>query len=423
MSAHNENGNGFFNKLKNNKFTAWVSRVYDKWLERGGADTKSVGAKYARRSHLISAVALVLCIVFLLSMFVIFGKDVSPTKMYDFFREVGAMGEIGEGEREEISYSLPTRNQSFSEFKRGFVVASDREIQVFNKAGYPTLTEQMSYSNPQIVASENTFLVYDLGGRGFSVYNSFEDIYVESREYPITAADMSEDGRFAIAAKAAKYNTEVIIYSAEGDAEYAYRRSDYAVALKYSPSGRYISLLTLDASEGEYIYTVTVLSAKNGEVVSHVTRSGSLPYSCYYLDGDRLALVCSDKLVIYNTKCEKVGDYEFPKGQLYRVAVSGKNIALMFIKDKVNMKSTVYIIDSSCEEKMDFDMYGEYFDMTLSSRYAYFSSEDGVVRFDLSGEAMQTYEINATNGKILILDPSRIMLCRPNMSYIIDSWS
>ena len=421
--AKNEDRKGLFERIKGTRLAALCVSVYDKQREKSGADIQSAGAKYARRAHLISAIALVLCIVFLLSMLVIFGKDVTPAKMYDFFREVGAMGEIGEGEREEISYSLPTRNQSFAEFKRGFVVASDREIQVFNKAGYPTLTEQMSYSNPQIVASENTFLVYDLGGRGFSVYNSFEDIYIESREYPITAADMTEDGRFAIAARSAKFNTEVIIYSAEGDAEYAYRRSDHTVALKYSPSGKYISLLTLDASEGEYIYTVTVLSAKNGEVVSHVTRYGSLPYSCYYLDGDRLALVCSDKLVIYNTKCEKIGDYEFPKGQLYRVAVSGKNIALMFIKDKVNMKSTVYIINSSCEEKTDFDMYGEYFDMTLSSRYAYFSSDDGVVRFDLSGDVKHTYEINATNGKILVLDSSRIMLCRPNMSYIIDSWS
>lgn len=333
------------------------------------------------------------------------------------------MGEIGEGEREEISYSLPTRNQSFSEFKRGFIVASDREISVFNKAGYATMSEQMTYSNPQIVTSDETFLVYDLGGRGFTLFNSFEDIYIESREYPISAAAMATDGRFAISASSAIYNTEVVFYDESGESLFAYMRSDYTVDMKYSPSGKYLALVTLDASEGEYIYTLTVLSTKNGKVVSHVTRSGRLPYSCYFMEGDRIALICSDAVIVYNSKCEKVDDYEYPSGQLYRVDASKEFIALMFIKDKVNMNSTVRILDSKGEEQVDFEMYGEYSDMVISSRYVYFASEDGVYRLNIHSPKLQFFELNATNGRILILDSSRVMLCRPNMAYIIDSWS
>ena len=412
-----------YRKMMSSKLAVKLLGEYDCRLTSDGVDLTHASAKRLKRAQLISVVSLLLCLVFLLSMLVVFGKDVGPASIYNFFREVEHMGEIGQGEREQISYSLPTRNQSFAEFKRGFIVASDREIQVFNKAGYATMTEQLGYSDPQIVSSENTFLVYDLGGRGFAIYNSFEDIYIETREYPISAADMSGDGDVVIVGRSSKYNTELVLYDDEGNREFAYMRSDHTVDCKFSPNGKRVALLTLDAADGEYLYTLTVINTKNGEVVSDVTRTGSIPYDCYYLDGDRIALVLSDSLVIYNNKCQKVGEFEYPDAQLYRVAVRDKQVALMFTKDKVNMKNTVYIIDNGGEQKKEYDIYGEFSDMMLFSRYLYFATEDKVMRLDVGSLKLQSVQMNAVNGKIVVLDSSRIMLCRPNMSYIIDSWS
>ena len=411
------------NKIKDSKIAQTISADFDARLSSDGIDTSDEMVKSAKKMSYAAVISLALCIVFLLSMFIAFGKDVGFKNAYYFFREVNLMGEIGEGEAQKISYSLPSRNQSFAEFKRGFIVASDREIQVFNKAGYSTLLEQMSYSNPMIEASADTFLVYDLGGVGFTLYNSFEDIYLENREYPISTAAMSGDGKFAIVGKSARYNTEVIFYDDEGKREFAYRREDFAIDCEYSENGKYFSLLTLDASRGEYAYTLTILNAKNGEIISSITESGNLPFSCHYMSGEKIAVVCQDSVFVYNNHGEKIGGYDYPSGKLQGVAASEKNLALLFVDDGVNMKNTLYILDSRGNLLKECEISGEYYDMTISSRYVYFSADDGVYRVDISSLKLEFSPVFATDGKILVLDNGRVMLCRSNISYILDDWS
>lgn len=415
------NFNGFKEKVRNNKMARKLASDYDKHLEADGIDVSHASAKNAKKMYFTGLAAIVLCIAILLSMLLVFGRDIGPLNMYYFFREVSLMGQIGEGEREQISYSQPTRNQSFSEFKRGFIVASDREVQVFNKAGYETLIHQSNYSNPMIASSKNTFLVYDLGGRGFTLYNSFEDIYSESREYPISAADMSSDGEFAIAGMSERHNTEIVFYDRDGKREFSYKRGDYAIDCDYSENGNHLALLTLDASGGEYIYTLTVINTKNGEIVSSAEGFRDLPYNCYYMNGDRIAVISDGAVVIYNNKCEEIGTYGYPSGKLYRISVNEKNIALLFTDDGVNMKNTLYIIDSRGKLEREIEIRGEFSDMTVSTKYAYFAAEDGVYRLDLGNGKLYFSGVEGTDGKIIILDGSRVMLCRPNMSYILDN--
>ncbi len=413
---------GFSKKIKENKIAKKLSSEYDGRLAAEGIESSHASARSAKRAHFVSFIAIALCIVFLFSMLIIFGKDIGPMNMYYFFREVRLMGQIGEGERAQISYSQPTRNQSFAEFKSGFIVASDREVQAFNKAGYETLIEQMSYSNPIVVSSSSTFLVYDLGGRGFTLYNSFEDIYLENREYPISAADMSDDGKFAVVGKSEKYNTEITFYDEDGKREFSYMRSDYAIDCEYSESGKHLALLTLDASGGDYIYTLTILNTKSGEVVSSVTEIGNLPYSCHYMSGDRIAVMCEDYIFTYNNKGETVGEYQYPSGTLCLTAVNERYVVLLFADDRVNMKNTLYIINSRGKVVMQQTVEGEFSDMAASSKYVYLAADKGVYRLDISSLKLQLVEMNAADGEILILDSGRIMLCRQNMSYVIDSW-
>ncbi len=396
---------------------------------RNGSASQSAAAeelytfsKSAKRAQFAGIFSLALLLIFLIPMIITYGREISFANMYNFVREVNLSGQIGEGERTEISYALPTRNQGFAEFKRGFIVASDREVQVFNKAGFSTLLEQTDYSDPKIATSENTFLVYDLGGRGFTLYNSFEDIYLESREYPISAADMASDGRFAVVGKSAKYNTEVTFYDCDGKREFAYMRSDYTIDCKYSLGGRSLALLSLDASDGEFVYTLSVLDAASGESKAHITRSG-MPYNCYYLDGDKIAVVLSDSVIVYNNSCEKIGEYEFPDGVLYRVAVSEKNIALMFTVDKVNMKNKVYILGTDGDVKKEYEIDGVFSDMKMSARHLYFASENEVLRLDISSMKLQSHKLSVADSRLVILDSTRVLLCGRNMAHVISVWS
>ena len=410
-------------RIKDSRVAEKLSSDYDANLSAEGIDSARLSAKRAKKAHFAGLISIALCVAILLSMALIFGKDISPMNMYYFFREVNLMGQIGEGEREQISYSQPTRNQSFSEFKRGFVVASDREVQVFNKAGYETSISQLDYSNPIVISSKNTFLVYDLGGVGFTLYNSFEDVYSESREYHISAADMADDGRFAVVGKSQRYNSELTLYDDEGKREFSYKRNDYAVACKYSENGNHIVLLTINTSLGEYIYTLTVISTRNGEVVSSVDAAGDLAYGVYYMNGDRIAVLCEGSLTVYNSKCEEISTFDYPTGELYRVSGNEKYMALLFTDDKVGMTNTLYLIDSRGALVRELAISGEFSDMVISSKYGYFATKGGVYRMDLNSGKLEFASVEGTDGKLIILDSARVMLCRTNTSYILDSWS
>ncbi len=99
-------------------------------------------------------------------------------------------------------------------FKNHLVMIDTSQVNLYGLSGYGVFSYPHEYRLPCITASENYFIVYDLGGYRFSVYNAVGCLY-ESKpcEYPITDAYIADNGTFCIVTGNQTYCSTVQVYN------------------------------------------------------------------------------------------------------------------------------------------------------------------------------------------------------------------
>lgn len=370
----------------------------------------------------VGIISIVALIALVLVVAVFGGKNMSFNGMYYIYRDVNAMGSVGTPESLRLDYTIPKKNQDFALFKNGLCVAGDTDIQIFNKTGNQTMTVSTACSDPEIAASRDYIVVYDIGGKSFYAYNSFVEIYSEKRDFPISKIALSSSGKLCVAGQSQAYNCEITVYDDSFNREFSYSRNDYAVDCEFDSEGRNLALCTMTSSDGEYLVTLTVLDTKKQEVKSSLEIDGVLPYECHYIGNDRIALICSDRVLIYNERLDLKGEYRFPSLELEYISVSDDKIALMFVNDRINKRYTAVVIDSKGKEKMEYGYQGDSSDMKLFGGYLYIAEDGGVLRVDVGSENESYAPLESSGGELIICDRDRVILAKESTAYILTSF-
>ena len=401
-----------------------IKKLKAKYKHKLAADgiCESAYSNAAAISWTVAIISIVAIIIFILGVAIFGGKDVSLDGMYYLYRDVNSMGSVGSGENTRLDYTIPKKNQDFALFKNGLCVAGDTDIQIFNKTGNQTMSVSTNCSDPEIAASNEYIVVYDIGGKSFYAYNSFAEIYSEKRDFPISRVAIADNGKLCVVGQSQSYNCEVTVYDDSFKREFTYSRNDYAIDCDFDSDGRNIALCSLTSSGGEYLVTLTLLDTKKQEVKAQLEIDGVLPYECHYIGNDRIALICSDRVQIYNERLDLKGEYRFPNLELEYMSVSSDGIALMFVNDRIKGQSTVVVIDSRAKEKMEYEYTGDSSDMALFGGYIYIAENGGVLRVDCSFRHETYAPIESSGGKLIICDKDRVILARESVAHVISSF-
>lgn len=395
----------------------YASRLEHEGIEDCAARRASI------RARSISIISFLLLLVLIVCAFAFGNESISLSGVYYMYREVDAMGDAGVGENRRLDYSIPVKNQDLALFKNGLCVASDAELQVFNKNGYQTLGVSLSYTDPKVLAFRDRILVYDLGGRGFCLYNSFTDLYSESREYPISAAAVSDSGIFAIVGKSQSYNCEVTVYGEDMQKMFSYSRNDYAVSCDIDAKGKHLALATLTSNGGSAASYVTVVDIKKQEAVANV-KVPSAVYECRYIERGRLACICSDRVVIYDTDLDVCGEYLYDMGELFSAScdIDGDGVVLMFSTDKTKKKYTAVYLNSKGKIKLEYGYTGDVSDIKAYDGYVFIADKTGVLRIDTDNSNEKTAQIESDGGKIIVCGKDKVILARRSVADVVDTF-
>lgn len=384
---------------------------------------ESAYSNAAAISWVVAIISIVSLIVVILGVAIFGGKDVNLDSMYYLYRDINSMGSVGFGENTRLDYTIPKKNQDFALFKNGLCVAGDTDIQIFNKTGNQTMSVSTSCSDPEIAASKEYIVVYDIGGKSFYAYNSFAEIYSEKRDFPISRVAIANNGKLCVVGQSQSYNCEITVYDDSFKREFTYSRNDYAIDCEFNGDGRNIALCSLTSNDGEYLVTLTLLDTKKQQVKAQLEIDGVLPYECHYIGNDRIALICSDRVLIYNERLDLKGEYKFPNLELEHISVSNDSIALMFVNDRIKGKSTIVVIDSRAKVKTEYEYTGDSSDMALFGGYIYIAENGGVLRIDCSFGHETYAALQSSGGKLIVCDKDRVILARESIADVITSFS
>ena len=365
------------------------------------------------------ACALALFCMLLVFALLFGGSIFSFNNVYYMFKDISYISSFSENRPSILSYSRPFTNQDFAIFKNGLSVAGDSEIKFFTSTGRATIIQGSEFSNPKVCSSDSTVLIYDQGRNTFKVYNSFVNIYSETLEYPISSAHMAPDGSFCIVTKSERYGSVVRIYDNKQRLESEFLRNDYIISVNMSSNGKHVAVVSLDASEGNSLATLTILERGKSKTKSSVEMLDFLPYSVCFTANDRVALVGSDAAYVYNLNSNQQSEYRY-SDQLVDMSVCDGGFALLFRDSGEDSMFALSVFGANGNHISTHKIDGQVSSLALQGNFAYLLMDGEVRRIDTLFGTVLRQELGIDNAKLLVLSSSELLACTDTAAYYIS---
>lgn len=391
-------------------------RIFSSLIEKEKSLAVYEGPESSEESKLaygfgVARVMAVILLVVLLVATLLFGSGtISYEKVYYMFKDIGYIKSYGESAPSALNYSMPVQNQDFEVFKNGLAVAGDSEIKLFTSTGRMTLTQGSEFTNPRMSASSEYLLIYDQGRRGYSVYNSFICVRTEKLDFPISYADMAENGSFLLVTSSKTYASVVKIFDSSLQEISEYSKNDKVISASLSSDGRYAAVLSLSADGGEAFTTLSVVDAYSSAVKYSVSFRGSMPYSCDFLTDDRIAVILDDKALVFDRAGNQKAEYSYP-AEVVRFDVRGNRFALLLAEEAYGGKNTVVVFNKDGTPIFTETVDGTVRDMKLSGSAVYFLMSRETVRINTALRTVSRAETASDKATLIVFDDERIAVC------------
>ena len=413
----------FFRSRKDKyNVTRLPQRIVNKQKELAGYDCEQspTEAKIAFGFGMARVSAITVLCIFLAAVLLFGSSIMSYENVYYMFKDISYISSFSETRPETLGYSQSVGNQAFASFKNGLAVAGDSEIKLFTSTGRVTMSAGSKYTNPQICTSDAYILIYDQGSSSFSVYNSFICVYSETLDYPISSASMAKDGSFIIVTKSSTYRSAVRIYNKKFKLESEYLKNDLVISAELSSNGKHIAIASLDAEGGEAKVTLSVLErGKKNLKSSTVITDSSVPYSVAFLSGNRIALVCSESLSVYDLNGNRKNIFPYPD-KLSRVADTSGGIALLFDESGAGADELLVAFDDNGDMKITAKISGNVSDMKMNKDDIFLLCDGKIMRVDSTFGHTSTEEFSEEGARLVLTSGGELIACTSSLAYYVS---
>ncbi len=151
-----------------------------------------------------------------------------------------------------LGYQLMSMDNSLA-------ILDDSKFHVYSSDGRIMSEKQHSYANPVLCVSGGKALIYDEGGRDFSLESKYKTIYEKTADDVIYIAKLSSADYAAVVTKSDKFLAMLKVYNPSGEPIFTY----------YSYDSRIINVTFTDNSAG---CIITAITAEGGQLLSKMIR-------------------------------------------------------------------------------------------------------------------------------------------------------
>ena len=287
--------------------------------------------------------------------------------MYYFVKDLHASAEkVDVWNTDSVSYPTDER-QSFTIYRQGLAIAGNQSVTVFTATGRQTVSQTIAYQNPIAEGNGKYLLVYDLGGKEYSLYNSYTQIFSGKTDYPISGGTVSTTGTYALISASDTHNAVVSVYSSNFKLINQFNKNGYVMDVAINSRGNAVALVTSSATGGMLSTELLVCRTESKDVLASLKISDSLALSCVFTENDTLGILCADGVYTYSSN-----------GRLHNsVSFSGDTVAASTV---IENGIAVCLQTLGTPEKKDlliFDERGELIHRTRAS-----DQVDALARFE-----------------------------------------
>ena len=397
-----------------------------KALQNAGAPTAKLGQARNEYYENISAELGIVQVVLYLSLFAfVVLAFLSNTNLityqnfYHFFQDLNASAErVDIFSYDSVSYSTD-EEQSFTLYRKGLAVAGNTGVTIFSATGRQLVSHGIQYNDPVAVGSGKYLLVYERGGKQYSLYNANTQMHTGETEYPISGAAVSDSGMYALISSSSDANSAVYLYNNRFSPINAYKKSGNILDVAISADGRRIALLTVTPGDGGVTTSVMLAEPGKGEAIAEQVIASSLGLQCRFTDSGKLAVLCTTGLAYLSSNGELDFFYDFEEKIPAIADLSANGAAICLKKSEISEKNIIIIFDKSGKIVYNDVVPQNLIGLAYREKALFMTDYNGVSRLDLDSRQID-FEEYPTDGKVLLaLNEREVLLCSPQKAVYI----
>lgn len=195
----------------------------------------------------------------------------------------------------------------YTPFSAGLAVSSGDTYSFISGLGDSSYSIQLRYNDPALCASDDYVLIYDRGGTGICVANSYAEYLNTAVSSPIITASMNREGAFALVTDEEGYRSAVSVYSNRQKLLCQWLTTQYYVLFSsISPDSSHFAVLGLGQGEESLSLSTKVFYFTVGEEEAAwtVELGEKQVYSMTHDKSGGLVIVCDNGVERYvDGKC------------------------------------------------------------------------------------------------------------------------
>lgn len=332
-----------------------------------------------------SRIALV---IILISTFIILLSVLTPTGIVDATKNTFAL--IGKGSGYEVKLDGSTLCD-VQKINNGYITVSQTEINGYNFSGKEIFKYLHGYEIPILETSKSRFLIYEQGGKEYTVYNYSAPIYKGETSNEILAGTLALNGTFALATLSDSYTSQVSVYNSKNEVIYTWFCADYIINdVILSDNGKTLVISAFSSNNGNFTSKIYVLKFNSATPVCSFDYN-ELVLSINSENNKNFYAVFENRLEFFDWNKYTKSEFSFDNSTSFVNASNRFTVAVTGREANKN-DNTVFVYNRNGALKYQFNFENVIYDIALKGRYLYILSNRKLYFYNIKGECIDTVD-------------------------------
>ncbi len=298
---------------------------------------------------------------------------------------------IGNGSGYDISLNYGdildvSRNSGY------YQLLTQSTVETINNNGKLISSVSHGLSNPVMLSAETRYLVYGQGDSVLKIYNFDRQIKLIQFDDQIICADITDDGKYAVAAHADGYDSQVIVFNKNHSQLYKWFSSDGIVtSVNLVDNGKKILVCAIKSSQGQISSYVHLLQFDSADPIYTFTFTNSMVYKMYSVSNNTVCAVTENSCEFINYKN---GTVSSNKTELTNKLAepTGRRLAILStLSANTEVNNISVYKKGSLESSISIGVPVK--DLALENRSVYVLSDGKVYRHNTDGSLISSAEV------------------------------
>lgn len=273
----------------------------------------------------------------------------------DNFRRLIAKFNLGiatpSAENGEVHFNS-TDTGSAIVFKDGFAYASVEKLIVTDKKGTEFQNTPLGFRRPVLSSNSSYILVYDNGGTGLMVADSFSVIFELQTDDPIVSAKMNANGGIVVVTQGEGYLSKVYVYDSSFKEVYRYRSLNrYILDAALSKDGKAIAVSSMNMEGADMVSEILYFKLSKEEILWSETFEQTPCVKIVIKDNGTVCGLFDWGMVSLSNKGKEKGRFLLNDRVLQSYSMDHGSANVFIVAAAENGDGTVLICDENGKEK------------------------------------------------------------------------